>query len=86
MLLCGGWTLTETAVDGGVWYEAVSPADPIPFGTFGPMLRIDFDDLIPAEMPLFTEVAVDNTVYTNAQTFVVEGYEPAAESMEESGG
>jgi len=72
--LLGGWSLTETPEGDGAWYEAASPGAAIPFGTYGPMLRVAFDDVIPEETPLFTEVIVDNTLYASGQSFVVEGY------------
>ncbi len=83
--LMAGWTLTETETDGGTWYEAVSPDAAIPFGTFGPMLRIDFDELIEEGTPLFNTVTVDNSLYASAQTFVVEGYEPEPPVTKQAG-
>jgi hypothetical protein len=46
----------------------------LPFATFGPLLRLDFDEVIdPAALP-FDSVSVDNSIYANGQTFVVEGF------------
>jgi len=54
-----------------------SPGTPIPFGAFGPMLRITFDELLPEGEPAFNVVYVDNTVYPMAagQSFGVASYE-----------
>lgn len=47
----------------------------LPFATFGPLLRLDFEEVIdPAALP-FDSVSVDNSIYANGQTFVVEGFE-----------
>ncbi len=77
--LFAGWTMTQTddPDNGGMTLEFVSAGQPIPFGTFGPMLRITFDTLLSAEVPLFNTVFVDNSLYngTGGQSFVVEGYE-----------
>lgn len=75
--LLAGWSIT-TQPDpdtGGIWVDARTNSVPIPFATFGPLLRIDFNDLIPENEPLFTDVLVDNTPYNNGQSFRVLGYE-----------
>jgi len=83
--LFGGWSMTETPDpdNGGVALFFESPGDPIPFGTFGPMLRITYDTLLGDDEALFNTVFVDNSIYeaTGGQYFVVEGYDntpPAA--------
>ena len=77
--LLGGWTLTSTEdpENGGITLDFVSESGPMPFGAFGPMLRISFEALLPVDEPLFDQVYVDNTIYESGggQSFVVEGYE-----------
>lgn len=77
--LLGGWTLTSTEdpENGGITLDFVSESGPMPFGAFGPMLRISFDALLPVDEPLFDQVYVDNTIYASGggQSFVVEGYD-----------
>jgi hypothetical protein len=76
--LLGDWTLTSTEdpENGGITLDFVSESGPMPFGAFGPMLRISFDALLPVDEPLFDQVYVDNTIYESGggQSFVVEGY------------
>ncbi|MBX3179728.1 MAG: VWA domain-containing protein [Candidatus Hydrogenedentes bacterium] len=52
------------------------PGEPMPYGAFGPMLRITFDALLPDDAEVFNVVYVDNTVYPEAagQSFDVAGY------------
>lgn len=77
--LLGGWALTTTPdlLGNGRTLDFVSPGDPMPFGAFGPMLRVSFDTLLPESEALFDRVYVDNTLYEGGggQRFVVEGYE-----------
>jgi len=77
--LLGGWTLTSTAdpEGNGITLDFQSPDGPMPFGAFGPMLRISFDALLPEDEPLFSQVYVDNTLYEGGggQSFVVDGYD-----------
>lgn len=77
--LLGGWTLTSTddPEGNGITLDFQSPDDPMPFGAFGPMLRISFDALLPEGEPLFSQVYVDNTIYEGGggQSFVVDGYD-----------
>ncbi len=77
--LLGGWTLTsaEDLLGNGITLDFQSPGDPMPFGAFGPMLRISFDALLPEGEPLFSQVYVDNTLYEGGggQSFVVDGYD-----------
>lgn len=74
--LLAGWTIaiTEDAENGGKWIDLQSPTA-LPFGTFGPLLRIDFNELVPDDEPLFTELSVDNSIYPNGQSFRVLGFE-----------
>lgn len=74
--LVAGWniTVTEDTVRGGKWVDLQSPTA-LPFATFGPMLRIDFSDLVPVDEPLFSELTADNTIYPNGQSFRVLGFE-----------
>jgi hypothetical protein len=77
--LLGGWTLTSTddPEGNGITLDFQSTDDPMPFGAFGPMLRISFDALLPEGEPLFSQVYVDNTIYEGGggQSFVVDGYD-----------
>lgn len=77
--LLGGWTLTSTEdlLGNGITLDFESTGAPMPFGAFGPMLRISFDALLPENQPLFDTVYVDNTIYEEGggQRFVVEGYD-----------
>ena len=77
--LLSGWTLTSTddPEGNGITLDFQSPEDPMPFGAFGPMLRISFDALLPEGEPLFSQVYVDNTLYEGGggQSFVVDGYD-----------
>lgn len=76
--LFGGWTVMETPDpdNGGTTLVFESPGTPLPFGTFGPMLRITYDTLLDENDTLFNTVYVDNSLYTTTggQSFVVEGY------------
>lgn len=80
--LLAGWTMAEPVQGDGneltLDFEAPGdPGAPIPYGSFGPMLRISFADLLPPDEPLFNVVYVDNSVYPEAggQSFDVAGYE-----------
>lgn len=77
--LLGDWTLTSTEdlLGNGITLDFESAGTPMPFGAFGPMLRITFDTLLPEEQPLFDTVYVDNTIYEGGggQRFVVDGYD-----------
>lgn len=67
--LLGGWALTiDDDVDGAKWLT-LAGTGPIPFASFGAMLRFDFAQPVD---PAFTAFEVDNTLYADGQTFVVE--------------
>ncbi|MBP8130443.1 MAG: VWA domain-containing protein [Candidatus Hydrogenedentes bacterium] len=74
--LAGDWTLTamQDSERGGVWITIQTVAGTLPFATFGPLLRFDFDGIVPDETPLFDQVYVDPSVYANGQSFRVVGY------------
>jgi len=74
--LLGAWSKSETQAIGGRWIDLTAPngESAIPFATFGPLLRIDFDGVVDDLAKPFSTVFVDNTVYANGQSFVVEGY------------
>lgn len=74
--LVSHWSLTATPdeVNGGVWIDFRSNAGPIPFASFGPLLKFDFDGVVPDATPLFDQVYVDPSIYTNGQSFRVAGY------------
>lgn len=66
--LLADWSLEVEALDA---YNLQLEGDDLPFATFGPMLRFDFDTVLePGEAP-FTTFEVDNSVYANGQYFVV---------------
>ena len=48
--------------------------EPLPFATFGPLLRFDFEQPLDPENLPFTSVTVDNSVYANGQSFVVQDF------------
>jgi len=76
--LISGWTaqLIDDPVNNGKWIDVTSPGAPIPFATFGPLLRFNFGQVSNPSTPLFDLVAVDNTLYQQTgQSFVVEGFE-----------
>jgi len=73
--LLDGWAMTSEAASGGRWFNLSSPGAAMPFATFGPLLRIDFDELAGDDVPLFEEVYADNSIYENGQSFIVEGFE-----------
>lgn len=80
--LLGDWTMAAPVLGDNnlITLDFTAPGDPgepIPYGTFGPMLRITFDELLPQDEPVFDVVYVDNSVYPEAggQSFDVSGYE-----------
>jgi hypothetical protein len=78
--LMGGWSLTVTPdpATGGRWIEVTSPGSPMPFASFGPMIRFNFGQLADPDTVLFDQIEVDNSIYTQIQNppyFEVEGYE-----------
>lgn len=75
--LLGAWTRTETPDAGGVWIDlnAPSASAAIPFATFGPLLRFDFDGVVGDLDKPFDAVFIDDSIYANGQTFVVQGYD-----------
>lgn len=74
--LLAGWSVTTQtdAETGGLWIDARTNTVPIPFATFGPLLRVDFAELVPDNVPLFSEITVDNSIYGNGQSFRVIGF------------
>ncbi len=75
--LISNWDIVteDDAVNGGVWIDVTSPdGDPIPFATFGPLLRLDFG--VPEETgtALINRIYVDDTIYPSGQYFAVEGF------------
>jgi len=72
--LCGDWEMTaEGGPIEGMRIRLSTPGPPsfetaLPFASFGPILRFDFDG---AAAP-FTELYVDNSVYTAGQSFRIE--------------
>lgn len=67
-------TATPDEVNGGVWIDFRSTAGPIPFASFGPLLKFDFDGVVPETTPLFDQVYVDPSIYADGQSFSVLGY------------
>jgi len=82
--LCGYWpmTVTDDPDVGGTWIELVSP-DPdnifsgLDYGAFGPIIRFDFDEILPTDVPPFEQISLDNTPYEGGQYLSVEGYPQA---------
>jgi hypothetical protein len=74
--LVGSWTLSKAVhtPTGGVWLQLQSTGTPIPFATFGPLLRLDFGAFEGDVSGLIDAVYVDNSLYPAQQSFVVEGY------------
>lgn len=82
-------TRVETANDGlaGTWGMVLTPfpendttritltsdGTDLPFAGFGPLLRFDFNQVIGDTIP-FDVFFVNNAVYSNGQTFAVEGF------------
>ena len=75
--LLGGWLKTETPEGNGTWIDLTAPAATafIPFATFGPLLRFDFDGVVPDLAKPFDAVYIDDSIYANGQSFVVDGYD-----------
>jgi hypothetical protein len=74
--LAGTWSLsiTDNPENMTTRIALTSDGSPLPFAGFGPILRFDFDAIIGDEVP-FDVFFVNNAVYANGQSFVVEGYE-----------
>lgn len=77
--LMAGWTIAVgnySTAEGGRWIEVARPSSSayIPFATFGPMLRFDFDDVGAAET-IVRHIYIDNSRYTAGQSFTVDGFE-----------
>lgn len=75
--LLGAWTRTETPDAGGTWIDLNAPTanTTIPFATFGPLLRFDFNGVVPNLAKPFDVVFIDDAIYTNGQSFAVQGYD-----------
>jgi hypothetical protein len=74
--LVSHWSLvTEDAPElGGVWINFQSNVGPIPYAAFGALLRFDFVDFIEDPAPVFSQVYIDNSIYTAGQTLFVDGF------------
>lgn len=74
--LVSHWSLTtEDAPDlGGVWIDFQSNIGPVPYAAFGALLRFDFADFIEDPVPVFSQVYIDNSLYTAGQTLRVDGF------------
>lgn len=75
--LVGDWTMDiAPAKARSVIIDLRSPdGTPLPFATFGPLLRLDFSEVFDRTTLPFTSVTVDNSFYPNNQFFEVEGFE-----------
>ncbi len=66
----------------GLWITLENPNGvPLPFATFGPLLRFNFGQIEDASTPLFNHIYIDNTLYPSGQTFALDGFDntpPAA--------
>lgn len=75
--LVADWDIqtTEELGTGALLIDLTSPGDtPLQFATFGPLLRFTFDAVSSNPTELFDTFEVDNEVYENGQSFVVEGF------------
>jgi hypothetical protein len=67
--LAGDWTLNVQETTGGRWLDFSSPSGtPIPFASFGPLIRLDFNGIY--SMPI-TGIYLDDSVNANGQSFEV---------------
>jgi len=74
--IIGDWSV-EVADDterGGQRIHLASPGDPVPFASFGPLVRFDFASPPPADVPLFEEMYMDNSIYEEGVFLVVRGF------------
>ena len=76
--LCGDWLMTTegTPLD-GMWIKLANPGgivwgEDLPFASFGPILRFDFEEEYDPGAEPFTDLYVDNTRYTGGQSFRIE--------------
>lgn len=79
--LCAGWTQTIEHDDvlPGVWVVLESPVTgqtdtQLPFASFGPILRFDFNALFDEDVTPFEVLYVDNSIYTGGQAFEIDGW------------
>ncbi len=79
--LCGGWTQTPDPDEmlNSTWVVLESPEvgqtdTQLPFASFGPILRFDFDTLLDEDADPFEVLYVDNTIYTGGQAFSIDGW------------
>lgn len=70
----GTLVTTNDATYGGTWIDVTSTAGALPFASFGPLLRFDFTTIVDDATPLFDQVYVDPSIYTQGQSFEVIGY------------
>lgn len=75
--LMGGWNIQviPDPATGGRWIDLISPGAPMPFASFGPLLRFNFGQLANPDAVLFEKIYIDNSLYTAGQQFSVDGYE-----------
>ena len=79
--LCAGWSesITTDPIRGGKWIYLESPDvgnidSPLPFASFGPILRIDFNQVFDDDVTPFDVLYVDNTLYDAVQSFTIQGW------------
>ncbi len=72
-----GWAMNvvDDPAHGGKWIELETQYGPLDFASFGPMLRFDFSAVPDEGTPLFDAFYIENSIYTNGQSFIVEGFE-----------
>jgi len=76
--LCNGWEMTtEGSPQDGMWITLANPGgivwgEDLPFASFGPILRFDFDEQLEPGTDPFTDLFVDNSIYTGGQSFRIE--------------
>ena len=74
--IIGDWSVevSEDVEHGGQLIHLFSPAPPLPFAAFGPLVRFDFANPPPADTPLFEEMYIDNSIYVEGEFLVIRGF------------
>jgi len=75
--LVGDWNIDvdDLLKQRSVRITLTSPdGEPLRFASLGPLLRFDFNELLGPEVDIFSAITVDNSVYNNGQSFIIEGF------------
>ncbi|MBI1318461.1 MAG: VWA domain-containing protein [Candidatus Hydrogenedens sp.] len=74
--LIGDWSIATRNVKARDIRITLTSTDdtPLPFASLGPLLRFDFPVLLAPEDDIFTDISVDNGIYTQGQTFEIDGF------------